>query len=164
MRDGEEWEKKGYLKTINIMWVIKAMTLIQEMRRWWLKYKTEHYTLQVSRSGDKFLYFKLPNMYCEGQKISFSCVAIAHSQAYIITDLCWQEQIVSTKGTFPSATSSVPQRSSGRILRKQSLYTTADHLCNAEGSNSICAGGISYTQSHEQNIVWWSSRGNLILN
>lgn len=97
MRDGEEWQKKGYLKTINIMWVIKAMTLIQEMWRWWLKYKTEHYTLQVSRSGDKFLYFKLPNMYCEGQKISFSCVAIAHSLAYIITDLCWQEQIVSTK-------------------------------------------------------------------
>lgn len=36
-------------------------------------------------------------MYYEGQRTYFSHVAIGHSQAYIITDLCWQEQIVSTK-------------------------------------------------------------------
>lgn len=53
--------------------------------------------LQVSRSDDKFLYVKLPNMYYEGQRIYFSHIAIAHNQAHIIADLCWQEQIVSTK-------------------------------------------------------------------
>lgn len=56
-----------------------------------------------------------------GQRIDSSHVTVAHSQAYVITDLCWHEQSVRVqrKGAFLSAASSVPQRSSSRIQLNQ---------------------------------------------